>query len=58
MNPYHDKTYGRNLQVADLCRTLESGRNVSMHGQRGLGKPFVLDRMPLASNSFHMRVQP
>jgi hypothetical protein len=45
MNPYRDKTYGRNAEVADLYRMFGSGRNVSMHGPRRLGKTFVLDRL-------------
>lgn len=45
MPAYRQKSYGRNEEVAALFQLFDSGKNVSMHGPRRLGKTFVLDRM-------------
>jgi hypothetical protein len=45
MHAYRQKSYGRNEEVAELFRLFDSGKNVSMHGPRRLGKTFVLNRM-------------
>jgi hypothetical protein len=45
MRTYRQKSYGRNEEVAELFRLFDSGKNVSMHGPRRLGKTFVVERM-------------
>ncbi len=45
MIDYTTKSYGRNAEVTAIYRLFETGRDVSMHGPRRLGKTFVLDRL-------------
>lgn len=45
MGPYKEKSYGRNEEVAAICRMFQNGRDVSMHGPRRIGKTFVLERI-------------
>lgn len=45
MTDYAKKDYGRNEETKELFTLFSTGRNISMHGPRRLGKTFVLDRM-------------
>lgn len=45
MRDYTASSYGRNGEVADICRLFDNDRDVSMPGPRRLGKTFVVDRL-------------
>lgn len=42
---YSTKSYGRNSEVDEILGYFKSGKDVSKHGPRRLGKTFVLDRL-------------
>ena len=55
MIDYTTKSYGRNEEVVRIFSMFKAGRDITQHGQRRLGKTFVLERMVDQSEKFNFK---